>query len=88
MPKKTNYENDPWPDLKGFDIEDFKVIEDFLPSPEEMRKSGINVNGKPALYVSLSKKDMRTLELRAKRKGISPHNLAAAVLHAFVDHAS
>ena len=81
---KIIYEENPWDDVKDFSADDFKVVEGLLPSPAEIKKAKIVVDGDELLLVRLSANDMKSLHNLAKNDGIPYPDLAASVLHQFV----
>lgn len=86
MPKKTIYEDNPWSDVADYKIEDFKVIDDLLPPAHEMKKASVVVDGNQMLLVQLSPKDIEILQKMAERGGVSSPDLAASILHNFVEN--
>lgn len=85
MSKKIKYQDNPWSDVKDFDIDDFKVVKNLLPPSKALRKAEIRVLEEEGVFVHLSKKDMSILKRRAKQRGVASHTLASAILHRYVE---
>jgi len=84
MTKKIIYEENPWDDIKDYNLDDFKVVRDLLPSPSELKKVKVLVDDSEILLVHLSETDMKSLRDMAENDGINYPDLAASVLHQFV----
>ena len=84
MTKKITYEENPWDDVKNHKIEDFKQVNNLLPSAQELKKVDVVIDGNQVLLIHLSPKDIKSLQNIAKKGGVSSPDLAASVLHEFV----
>lgn len=88
MSKKIIYEENPWEDVKNHKESDFKVVNDLLPPPSELKNARIVVDGDELLLVHLSEKDMKLLRNMAKDGGVPCPDLAASILHEFVKNSN
>lgn len=84
MPKKITYEENPWDDVKNHKVEDFKQLNNLLPSAQELKRADVFIDDSQVLLIHLSQKDIKSLQNIAKRDGVSSPDLAASVLHEFV----
>lgn len=85
MPKKIVYEENPWDDVASHEDRDFKEVNGLLPLPQELRKAKVVIDGSEVIIVQLSTKDITMLQNIADRDGIAYTDLAASVLHDFVE---
>ncbi len=84
MSEKIIYEDDPWDDLKGKDVENFKQVHNLLPPVEELKRAKVVVDGNEIIVLRLSPNDIESLHNIAKKDGISSTDLATSVLHKFI----
>ncbi|GEM_PF-6721621 len=72
------YEENPWDDDNG---DNFRIIEDFLPSPASFANSKTYIFSDEKAFTS---EDLKVIERMAAERNITPSAFMAAVLHNFV----
>lgn len=82
MKKKIKYQEHPW----GKDEPQLgDVIEDFLPSPAEMRKARVRILNAKDVSVRLTTNEAKALDKKAKKVGLSSEGLLAGIVRDYVE---
>lgn len=82
MKKKIRYEANPWGDDEPV-LGD--VIEDFLPSPAQMRKARVRILNAKDVSVRLTTDEAKALDKRAKKVGLTSEGLLAGIVRDYVE---